>query len=230
MTSGPTLTCPCSMNLTAYALPPSAILVSQSTQSLPLSSLLAISQAPTNRRDVLTHLQFREHGSQPPPAECRNGDLILHIAHLCLLWQDAHRVQLIQQQLLVFPPHGVERVEQCEPVRQLPDGAAHLVVLYIRARVLHVVATHHSMLAMVVVRLPGDEIDLAEEPARQGWGDVRSGSWLILGGGGGEYFCSWCLSLRTIFRWPNAKEENRNYGRKGRGERELESKRTMWVG
>lgn len=105
----------------------------------------------TYRRYSLTHLQPRQDDRQPPPAECRHSDLVFHIGHLCLLREDAHGMELGQEQVLVLAAHRVGGLQQRKPVREMADGPTDLVVLRVGGRILYVVATHNIMVAVALV-------------------------------------------------------------------------------
>lgn len=66
---------------------------------------------------MLGHPEARHDDGQPPPGERRDGDAILDRAELRGGRQDAHVVQLVQQELFGFPADGVVGREQAETVR-----------------------------------------------------------------------------------------------------------------
>lgn len=64
----------------------------------------------------------------------------------------------------MFPSYRVLWVEQREAVGKVSDGAADLVVLVVGLRVLDVVATHHVVFTVALVRLPFEKVNLPEKP------------------------------------------------------------------
>jgi hypothetical protein len=71
--------------------------------------------------------------------------------------------ELLQQQVLVFPPEWVGGREEGEFVRHLPQLAAELVVFLVVVPVLDSVAVYDFLFAVGIVRRPCYEVDLAQE-------------------------------------------------------------------
>ena len=84
-----------------------------------------LTTAATHRLHRVGHLQAGHDDAQPAAAEAAHGDLVLDLAQLAatagpLGAQDAHVVQLLQEQRLVLVPHRVVGLERRELVRELP--------------------------------------------------------------------------------------------------------------
>jgi len=91
----------------------------------------------------LRHSQPRHNYRQAPTADCRNGDFILHVAHLRLLGEDPHGVQLLEEERLVALAERVGGGEEREAVRKVSNGPAELVVFVVRLDRRNVVAAHY---------------------------------------------------------------------------------------
>lgn len=64
----------------------------------------------------------------------------------------------------MLPSHRVLWVQQRKAVAKVSDRAADLVIFVVGLRVLDVVAAHHVVFTMALVRLPFEKINLPEKP------------------------------------------------------------------
>lgn len=149
----------------------------------------------TNTSNRLTHPQSRHHDPQSPPAHLTDTDFAFNLAQLDALAQDPHVVQFLQQQFLMFQAHGVGGFEGRQRMGEGFQGAAEPVVFGVVGGVLDGVATADGGGAVGGVGFVGGEVDFAEESVE---GSGLVGIELLGKGVGCFYFCSWCLSLRTM--------------------------------
>lgn len=111
----------------------------------------------------LTHPQPCHHNTQPPPRKPTDPNLPLHLAEPDPLTQDSHRVQLLQQQLLMLQANGVGGFEVGEGVRERLEGAAKAVVFRVVRGRLNTVAAAGGGGEVRGIGLIGREVDFAEE-------------------------------------------------------------------
>ena len=113
--------------------------------------------------DSLRHLESVEHHWEPPPAHSAHCDLVFQVADLGLGGQDAHVVQLLQQQLLVLVAERVRGGQQRQLVCQTADVTADPVVLVVVLTVLDVVRAHDLGVTVALVLFPVVEIHLFQQ-------------------------------------------------------------------
>ena len=113
--SGPTLTCPCSINFTAWK----RFGVSQDTPR---------QTRRTNRADCLSHFAHHHNHGESAAAERRDSQLVLDVAQLGGRVEHAHVVKLGQQLPFHFCAERVLCWEHGEAVGERAEGAAQFVV------------------------------------------------------------------------------------------------------
>lgn len=77
----------------------------------------------------LRHTQPRHDDGEPPPRKGTDGRAVLHRRQLRRRRQDAHVVQLVQEEVLVLTPGGVVGRQEGEAMRELPDGLQYTSVV-----------------------------------------------------------------------------------------------------
>lgn len=112
------------------------------------------------RGHIIRHPQPRHHNPQPPPRQPTNPHLPLHLAQFIPLAQNPHIVQLLQHQFLMLDAYRVRRLEGCEGVRELAQGAADAVVFGVVGGGGDGVAAADGGGVVVGVGFVGREVDL----------------------------------------------------------------------
>ena len=128
---------------------------------------------------------------QAPAAEGGRGQLVAQRQTL-LGGNGAHVVQLVEQGVGELQTRRIPGVQLLQDAHEFGHHAAQLVVLLVVVAVLQVVPADHLDLAVVVLVLPLQEVDLLQElslvelelPHRAGVAGTRRMGGVLLGSGG----------------------------------------------
>lgn len=113
--------------------------------------------------DGLGHAQACHDDGEAAAGKGADGDVVLDGGELGGGGEDAHVVELCEEEVFVFAAGGVFGGEEGEAVGELADGTAHSVVLVVVFGLLDHVPSADELVAVVVVLLVCEEVCLAQK-------------------------------------------------------------------